>query len=113
MTTDETPPVGESDAAPEAGAPKGDEIKKPTLIDLVVAQSGVKKKDAKPVVEAVLAVLGQALSDGKELNLQPLGKVKITRTKDTPNGQVLTARVRRSTQSIAGTEGLETSDEDS
>ena len=69
-------------------------LRKKELIDLVVAQSGVKKRDAKPVVEAMLAVMGQALNDGRELNLQPMGKVKVRRAKKLQDGSVLTARVR-------------------
>lgn len=83
------------------------EMKKPTLIDLVVAKSGKKKRDAKPVVEATLAVLGQALSEGRPLDLQPLGKLRVTRTKPLKNGQMLVTRVRRSSWALAEGEGLE------
>jgi len=45
------------------------DLRKKALIDLVVARSGTKKKDAKPVVEAMLAVLGETIGAGRELNL--------------------------------------------
>ncbi|SLN43760.1 integration host factor subunit alpha [Roseivivax jejudonensis] len=70
-------------------------LRKRELIDLVVTRSGMKKKDAKPVVEAALAVLGEQLADGRELNLAPLGKVRVTKHKQATNGQVLTARIRQ------------------
>ncbi|MEQ3626932.1 MAG: HU family DNA-binding protein [Celeribacter sp.] len=73
----------------------GPELKKPALIDRVVERSGGKKRDVKPVVEAMLEVLGQALDNGEELVLPPLGKVKLTRRKPLANGEVLTARIRR------------------
>ena len=57
-------------------------LKKKELINTVVERSGIKKKDAKPVIEAMLAVLGQTLAEGREMNLQPLGKIKINRAKD-------------------------------
>ncbi len=38
--------------------------------------------------------MAEALDQGEELVLQPLGKVKIVRQKDLPNGKVITARIR-------------------
>ena len=73
----------------------GPEMKKKELVDRVVTRSGIKKKDAKPVVEAMLAVLGAAMAEGRELNLQPMGRLKVARVKDTGNGQVLVCRVRQ------------------
>ena len=74
----------------------GPVMRKPELIDAVVAKSGMKKKDVKPVIEATLAILGSALQDARELNLQPLGKIKVNREKKLPNGKVLIARIRQS-----------------
>ena len=72
----------------------GPMMRKKELIDAVVAQSGVKKRDAKPVVEAMLQILGDSLRDGRELNLQPLGKVMVRRSKKTQSGTVLMTKVR-------------------
>ncbi|MBR9765434.1 MAG: HU family DNA-binding protein [Rhodobacteraceae bacterium] len=72
------------------------ELKKKELIERVVERSGVKKKDAKPVVEAMLTVLGEALGEGRELSLQPLGKLRVTRAKDLPNGKLMVTRIRQS-----------------
>lgn len=69
------------------------ELKKKELIDLVVARSGIKKREAKPVVEAMLAVLGETIGSGRELNLQPLGKLRINRTAEKPNGQVIICKL--------------------
>ena len=70
-------------------------MKKKELIEAVVARSGIKKKDAKPVVEAMLAVLGEALQDGRALNLHPMGKGKINREKKLASGRMLVARIRQ------------------
>ncbi|KUF12831.1 hypothetical protein AVJ23_00925 [Pseudoponticoccus marisrubri] len=70
-------------------------MKKKELVELAVERSGVKKRDAKPAIEAALAVLGEALSDGRELNLPNFGKLKITRMKKGDNGQIINARVRQ------------------
>jgi DNA-binding protein HU-alpha len=60
-------------------------IKKPELIDRVIAETGLKKKDVKPVVEAMLAGLGRTLADGEEITAPPMSKLMIKRVNDTPN----------------------------
>ncbi|WP_146346887.1 HU family DNA-binding protein [Phaeobacter marinintestinus] len=77
------------------------DLKKKELIDLVVERSGVKKKWAKPTVEAMLAVLGETINSGRELNLQPLGKLRINRTEEKANGRVIICKLR---QSLSGSD---------
>jgi DNA-binding protein HU-alpha len=89
-----TPVVVTENVAADAGP----ELKKQELLDKIVTRSEVKKKFAKPVVEAMLEVLGEALAEGRELNLQPLGKVKLNRTKETPNARIIIAKIRQSKQ---------------
>jgi len=69
---------------------------KKELIDRVVAASGIKKKDAKPVIEAMLKELGDALSRGENLNLQPFGKGIVKSHKNLENAEVVELRLRRS-----------------
>ena len=69
-------------------------IKKPELIERVMAETGMKKKDVKPVVEAMLTVLGRTLANGEELTVPPLGKVMIKRMKDVANAKIMTLKVR-------------------
>lgn len=105
----------ESDAA-EAGETDETDfggIRKAELINMVVAQSGLKKKDVKPAVESTLAVLGKILESGRNMNLPPFGKIKIVKTKDLDKAEVMTLRVRRSTQMKEHLESLETAPEDS
>lgn len=71
-------------------------LKKKELIDTVTELSGVKRKDAKPVIEAMLEVLGKTLANGREMNLQPLGKIKINRAKEVQGGNVLITKIRQS-----------------
>ena len=66
------------------------------LIDRVVTASGIKKKAAKPVVEAMLMELGDALSRGETLNLQPFGKGIVKNRKDLENAEIVEIRLRRS-----------------
>lgn len=97
--------------APVAEAPIAEEpaalLRKPDFIDRVVERSGGKKKDVKPAVEAALAVLGEAIASGEELNLPPLGKLKVTRRKDAPNADILICRVRRPHNMVGGSQGDE------
>ncbi len=86
-----------TDIAEDAGAP----LKKQELLAKVVERSDVSKKHVKPVIEAMLAVLGEAIAEGRELNLQPLGKVKRKRMKDTGKARVIVASIRQ--QNATGT----------
>jgi nucleoid DNA-binding protein len=83
VVTVSTPVVGEAD------------MRKKELIDLVVERSGIKKKDAKPTIEAVLAILGEAIASGRELNLQPFGKLRINRSEEKSNGRVIVCKLRQ------------------
>ncbi|WP_299657610.1 HU family DNA-binding protein [uncultured Tateyamaria sp.] len=73
----------------------GPMMRKKELVDAAVARSGLKKKDVKPAIEAALAVMGEALQDGRKLNLPPFGKVKINREKKLASGRMLVARIRQ------------------
>lgn len=73
------------------------ELRKKELFDLVVERSGMKKKDVKPVVEAMLAVLGDAFAEQREMDLQPLGKLKVQRGKELSDGRALVLKLRQKT----------------
>ena len=91
------------------------EMKKKELIDRVVERSGIKKKDAKPVVEAMLGVLGESIADGRELNLPPFGKLRINRAEEKGNGKIIVCKLRqpKASAKAAGTEALAQPAEDS
>lgn len=65
------------------------------LVDRVVKTTGAKKKAVKDIVEAVLAEIGDALSRGEDLNLPPLGKVKVNRQMDRNGADVLMIKINR------------------
>jgi DNA-binding protein HU-alpha len=75
----------------------GPVMRKKELIETVVTRTGIKKKDAKPVVESMLAVLGEALAEGRELILPPLGKVIVRKEKKLPKGKMMIVKVRQVT----------------
>lgn len=85
--------------APEAQpAPAGasdDLIKKGDLLDQIVDTTGVKRADAKSVMEALFALLADHLIADKQLQLPPLGKIKVVKSKPVGQGATaLTLRVR-------------------
>lgn len=77
-------------------------MKKKDLIDRVVVESGMKKKDVKPIVEATLEVLAKSLAEGESMNLPPLGKVMINRAKELPNAKVYITKIRQSSGADTG-----------
>lgn len=73
----------------------GGALRKKDLLERVVEATGAKKKDFKPIVEATLKLLGDALSSGDDLVLPPLGKAKVNRQKDLGSAEMLVIRLRR------------------
>ncbi len=90
--------TAKTDIAEDGGVP----LKKQELLAKVVERSDVSKKHVKPVIEAMLAVLGEAIAEGRELNLQPLGKVKRKRMKDTGKARVIVASIRQQNATETG-----------
>ena len=89
----EVPAVAEASAAAALIVkPASQALKLKDLVERVAKASGAKKNGLKEIVEAVLAEMGQALSEGKELNLPPLGKAKVNRQK----GDLLVVKLKRS-----------------
>lgn len=82
-------------SAPITGPAAGGVMKIKELLDRVVARSGVKKKDAKPVVDALLLELGDSLGRGEGFVLPPLGRAKLGRTKEGSNGDMLVVKLKR------------------
>ena len=81
-------------AAPEASA-ASDVLRKKDLFDQVVTRTALKKRDVKPAVEAALALIADSLQAGKEVNLPPLGKIRVVKTKEGNGGAtVATLKLR-------------------
>lgn len=103
-------PVTLATGAQDALADAGPELKKQELIDKVLGKGDIKKKYAKPVVEAVLEVLGEALAEGRELNLPPMGKIKINRVRDVANAKIIVAKIRQSKPGAASSAEVDDQD---
>jgi hypothetical protein len=81
-------------------------LNKKELIDEVVLRSGVKKKDAKPVVEALLSVLGETVASGRDLNLRPFGKLLLKRSELRSNGTLHVCRLRQPLEQPRGSQEI-------
>ncbi|SFI84582.1 HU family DNA-binding protein [Celeribacter neptunius] len=71
-------------------------MKKKEMIEKVAELSGVKRSEAKKAMVATLKIIGDALQEGTELNLPPLGKISVNRQKEATGAHVIIAKLRRS-----------------
>ncbi len=94
-----------ADAEPHAAVAGGDGtataaprfVRRKEFVARVVASSGLKPNAVKSALDAVLREIGDALSSGEALQLQPLGKLSVKRRRDLKNGEMLVCKLRRTT----------------
>ena len=86
--------VSDTDDMDDGPAPKGDAVKMKELLAAVVEKTGAKKKDAKDVVEAVLAEIAAALTAGKSLSLPPLGNLRVAKTQEKGGSTMMVLKLR-------------------
>ena len=70
-------------------------VQKKDFVERVIAATGAKKSEARPIIEATLEQLGEALSAGQTLAVPPLGRGRVNLEKDLRGGDVITLRLRR------------------
>lgn len=70
-------------------------LQKRQLMAHVVRRTGLRSNDIRPVVEATLAELGNAISAGMTLALPPLGRGRVSRRLDPSGAEIITLRLRR------------------
>lgn len=70
-------------------------VQKKEFLERVLTASGASRATAKPIIEAVLDQLGQALAAGETLAIPPFGKARVSRHKDVRGSEVITLRLRR------------------
>lgn len=96
-------------AAQQASGP----LKKAQVLERVVTRTNLKKRDVKPAVEAALAVIGESLREGSELNLPPLGKIRVVKSKELADGAaVLTLKLRLPKNAAVAATGTSAPDDD-
>lgn len=75
--------------------------KKADLLKRVMEITGKKQSEVKDTFEATIAVLGAALGAGEQVQVPPLGRIKINKIKTVANGKVLSARIRMSDETAS------------
>lgn len=84
------PEAGATEALPRVAG--GLKIK--ALVDRVTATSGVKRKEVRTVIDAVLAEIGATLGRGEAMSLPGLGHLRVAR-KATAENPVMTLKLRQ------------------
>ncbi|MEL7256288.1 MAG: HU family DNA-binding protein [Pseudomonadota bacterium] len=84
-------------AAPDA-ARVATEMKRKELVEEVSRRAELPKHKVKPVVEAMISVMGEAVTSGRTMNLQPLGRLVHKRRKEHPNATISIVRIRQAKQ---------------
>jgi nucleoid DNA-binding protein len=80
-----------SESKPKA---KIEALKRRTLLEAVAMRVGVKRTDAREVMDAVLVEMAEALDQGRDLILPPFGKVMLRKDKDGQDGRPMVARIK-------------------
>lgn len=99
-------PARKAKAADPAASPPaesgGAALKLATLINGAAERTGTKKAAARPLVEAVLTLIGESLDRGENLILPPLGRIRVGRVKEGAKARMLTLKLKRMGTSGAG-----------
>ncbi|KEO52036.1 HU family DNA-binding protein [Thioclava pacifica] len=86
-------------------------LRKKTFVERVMVEAGVKKGEARAMTDTVLNVLGKALSEGEEIDVPPLGKLKINRQFEKNGDEILVVKLKRKPGADAPSVADEKSDE--
>lgn len=70
-------------------------VKRKELVERISEKSGLMPVVVKAVLDAVLQEVGDILSAGDALQVQPLGKVGVKRKQELPGTEILTCKIRR------------------
>ncbi|SMY07879.1 HU family DNA-binding protein [Flavimaricola marinus] len=105
--------VASDGAAAEIAPTLKVQVKKKEFLERVVERSGMRRGDAKTAMEATLAILGEALANGEEVNIPPFGKAKVNREKETPRGNAYSLRLVRNRVDLTTQETLAEDGKDS
>lgn len=87
---------------PAQDVPEGPLLRRKEFVERVLSTSGAKKKDAQTVIDAVLRVMGEALSKGETLMLPPFGRARVSRQVALGAGEMLVVKLRRGHGQLAG-----------
>ncbi|MGB3147542.1 MAG: HU family DNA-binding protein [Paracoccaceae bacterium] len=98
-------PANAAEAAGDAAAPALT-LTLRALVEQVSKETGQRKNEVRPVIQAALATIGAALSAGEGLALPPLGRARVARSSSNDTASQLTIKLRRKHAISAGTSPL-------
>ncbi|WP_421703897.1 HU family DNA-binding protein [Aliiroseovarius sp.] len=98
--------AAQSPSTPQGVTTPSVALNKRSLVERVAARAGVRKAQARPIVDAMLDELGEALTRKEVLKLQPLGVMRVARMKETDNANVLVCKLRRKKSEKGGGDPL-------
>lgn len=93
------PPV--QSAASEAASPEqntiqaSEALKKRELLQKLSDKTGLRKSRIRPVMDAMLTILGEAVAEERPLQLPPLGKLKPLRSKAQGGARISHVKIRQ------------------
>jgi nucleoid DNA-binding protein len=106
-----------SDAKPTAkpaAATKAEAFRLKDLLEAVANATGGKRPEVKKTVEATLAGLAEALKRGTDLNLPPLGRIRVAKAAGKDGAPAMTLKLRLAgADKPAGKQALAEDGEDS
>lgn len=82
------------DTTATGGEVERPDIPKKELVQRMVDETGMKAGEARRALDAVLSVLASGLREGADISAAPLGKIKIIRSKETANGDLVVCRIK-------------------
>lgn len=65
------------------------------VLERVVDRSGMRKGEARTAIETTMAVIGEAIENGEDIDLPGFGKLKLQREKATARGKTFVLRLVR------------------
>jgi DNA-binding protein HU-alpha len=98
-------------ATPQENDAQQTPFKKSDFLTAMVERSGLKQRDARAAAEAALSILSERLTAGDTLQIPPLGRIKIVKSKSLDDGAILTAKIRIKSQSAPDSDTLEVAGE--
>lgn len=88
-------PAAEAKPAREVKPGKEGQMRTMDLINVIAPNITVSRKDIRTALDAAFKVMGEALAEGKMLNLPPLGKMSVKRTKTGEKSDMVMLKLRR------------------
>ncbi len=82
-------------------------LRRKELVARIVASTGMKPNQVKSVLDGVLAELGNALAAGEAVNVPPLGKLVVKRSKTVGDHDIMVCKLRRKTAAAVEKAALE------